>query len=229
MTAPQTKLRMQQILASIGTASEPAPPSTDAVEYNWHQPHCFNLQQLEMLDDFYKLLAQNISEKLSKLYHTDFQLQYKSATLHFANQLIAPEQTKENFFLTFAPDNQPFGMIQISAATAAALVAKLLGENNPQLEKDKQLSQLELSLLSDFASALIDPVSGAFSREDLKPLGSICADEIPADLPDTEEICKITLADQNNENSQIHLLLLCKNLEDQLGKTQNKQKPPTPD
>jgi len=80
MTSSPTRQRMQQILDSIGSRPTEDTQKIEAAEYNWRQPHCFNVDQLKKLEK--KGKAAFKAKKQREIFcNVDF---YSASAYHFA-------------------------------------------------------------------------------------------------------------------------------------------------
>ncbi|MHC4482362.1 MAG: FliM/FliN family flagellar motor switch protein [Planctomycetota bacterium] len=230
-TSNLSREKIQQLLAAVG--SKPAEDTTqiEAAEYNWQQPHRFSGAQLQKLDDFTKEVAAALAEKFALLCHNDFNVTISSTTEHFAAELIdqALENEQNNYYLAFGPDPEHLcGLISIPPQTATAFVTQLLGDSESEKDSSEGLSQLEESLLSDTASAIIQAASDSHNSCDFQPAEAIVRGQFPLELQGTEELCKITFSlektdsenpDKFDKFGEAHLLVLCDILEPVVGKT----------
>lgn len=227
MTPSPTRQRMQQILASIGSRPAEDTPKIEAAEYNWHQPHCFNVAQLKKLDAFTKSLAKGCTGKFSRLYNSDFDVTINSATQHFASEFTGYDNVKGNYYISFGDEKQAFGLIAIPGKTAINWTRQLLGDSGNEHDTDKNLSQLEYSLLLDITDGLVATISESFNRNDLKSDGEIVTDKLPMELQGTEELCKITFATKKQDSeisSEAYFLIFCEKLEQVVGKNEQSGK-----
>jgi len=213
--------KIQQILASIGSQKANESDKVEAAEYNWHQPHYFSSNQLEKLDAFTEKVAQSCAEKFVQLYNSDFNVTITSTTQHFADELIASDSNQGDCYLNFSsvPD-QPFGLVGIPDQTAIVWTTQLLGDTNSVENSDRDLSQLEQSLLFDIACGVVKAFSNSCENYDLHPGSEIVRNQIPIELNGTEELCKITFSVEkaDSENSyEAYFLILCDKLKPVVG------------
>jgi flagellar motor switch protein FliM len=221
-----SKQKIQQLL--IAVASKPAEDTTQIEatdEYDWNRPHCFSNDQRELLNDFTEQIAKAIAKKFADLCPDDFKVAITSTSEHFAaeitNQLSQDEQ--KNHYLAFNSDqNHLCGCIIIPPKTATILTAQLLGDTESQENSDRELSQLEMSLLLDAASAIVQALSNSHDNFNFHPGQSIVGEQLLLELQGTEEFCKITFdvkkADSEN-GCEAQLLILCDTLNPIVGKT----------
>jgi len=213
--------KIQQILASIGSQKVDQGDKVDAVEYNWRQPHCFSNKQLQKLDDFTEKVAQNCAKEFAQLYNSDFNVAITLTTQHFADELIDSNSKQGDYYLTFNSDpDHPFGLVGIPGKTAIAWATQLLGETSSPENSDRDLSQLEESLLLDIACGIIKAFSNSCENCDLNPGSEIIKGQIPIKLDGTEEFCKITfnVEKTGSENSfEAYFLIFCDKLKPIVG------------
>jgi len=214
--------KIQQILASIGSQKVvDESDKVEAAEYDWHQPHCFSSEQLKKLDNFTEKVAQNCAVKFAQLYNSDFNVTITLTTQHFADELIASNHNQGDWYLTFSSDlDQPFGFVGIPDQTAIAWAAQLLGDTNSVENSDKDLSQLEESLLFDIACGVVKAFSDSCENYELHPGNEIIRGQMPIELNGTEELCKITFSVEKTDSekpSEAYFLVLCDKLKPIVG------------
>lgn len=212
-----TKEKIQQLIAAVGVESEEdTRHNIDALEYNWHQPHFFSKDQLRKLDNFTEKVAQSCTEKFTQLYHSDFNVTITLTTQHFANELIASNNNQSDCYLTFNSDtDQPFGLVGIPYQTAIVWATQLLGDTNSVENSDRDLSQLEESLLFDIACGVVKAFSDSYDNYDLHPGSEIVKGQMPIELDGTEELCKITFSVKKadlEKSSEAYFLFPCDKL-----------------
>jgi len=225
LTNNLSREKIQQLLTAVGSETTEDTTQIEATEYDWHQPHYFNSDQLSKLDDFTEKVATAVAEKFAHLCHSDFNVTITSTTQHFADEFLNHPSNGEqsDYYLTFGTDqDHPCGLISIPPQTAVIWATQLLGGSESEEDSGRDLSQLEESLLLDIASAVVEAVSDSYDNHDFLPARSIVRGRLPLELQGVEELCKITLgvrkADLEN-SSEAHLLIPCRRLEPVVGKT----------
>jgi flagellar motor switch protein FliM len=218
-----SKEKMQQLLAALGSTPAGDDSQADASEYNWHEPHYFTREQLSKLDDFTKGLSKTIAAKFAALCPGDFSVNVDSTTQHFADTLLGEcfDSNQNDYYLAFgnSPD-QPCGLIGIPAQTAFAWATQLLGDTEQEKDTNRDLSQLEESLLLDAASSIVDALCEVHAACAFQPAGTLARRLLPLDLQATEELCKVTFTVEKtaSDKTQAYLLMLCEALEPVVGR-----------
>ncbi len=233
LTNNLTREKMQQILAAVGSQRPVDDTQIDTAEYDWHQPHYFSNYQLKELDSFTEKVADAIAKKFAELCRTDFNVTIDSTTQHFADKFLEQLSTNEpqhteNYYLAFGDDQQPpSGLISIPSQTAITWTTQLLGDTESKENANRNLSQLEESLLLDVASSIVNAFSDTYAGFNFQPAKNIIRKHFPLELPGTEVLCKITLkikqADSEN-TTEAHILILCEKLETVVGITSQTDK-----
>lgn len=218
--------RIQQLLAAVGSRPPEDNTQVQTTDYDWHRPHYFGSEQIKKLDDFAKILATAIAGKFTSLCQSDFSVTVVSITQHFAAEFCnETSDSKQEYFLGFGTNRaQLCGVVGVPNETAVVWARQLLGESETEGESDKDLSQLEVSLLSDIASGIIEVLSGSYESFDFRPVDSFVKGELPLKLSGSEVLCKIAFnvkgADSENA-SDAYLLILCSELDFVAGKTES--------
>jgi len=242
ITDSLSRENIRQLLAAIGSRPSDAATQTEATEYDWRQSHYFSREQLASLDSFTKDLATAVAEKFAKLYHSDFDVTTVSTTQHFAGEILGQVSANKagDYYLAFGPDQKHLcGFVSIPEQTAVAWVTQLLGETESEgtggggTQKDsaKVLSQLEESLLLDIAGAVVAALSACYSyspapsgAEGFEPAKTIVRGELPVELQQLEELCKIVFAvgkAGSGSSGQVSLVIPCSELAPVTGKTRS--------
>jgi flagellar motor switch protein FliM len=220
-----TKEKIQQLFAAAGPRTAEDTSQINAVDYNWYQPHYFTSEQLKKLEDFTKKAAILTDEKFSALCHSNFNTTIISTTQHFADEFLMqpPESHKNNYCLAFGAEKvRTCGLVAIPNQTAAAWVTQLLGDTESEKDLNRTLSQLEESLLLDASSAIIDAFFGAGSGCNSRPARSLVRGQLPLELQNAEELCKIVFRiakAQSTGSNEAYILIACKEMEIAIGKT----------
>ena len=226
VTNSLSREKIQQLLTAVG--SEPTEDITqvEAAEYNWHEPHYFNSEQLEKLDDFAKTAAAAVAKKFSEFCRCELNVAIASTTQHFADEFLnrPSDSEQKDYYLTFGTkQEQMCGLIAMSEQTALNWARQLLGDSESEKDPGRELSQLEESLLLDLVSALVEVFSGLDESFDFHSSTSIVKQQCPLEMEGTEELCKISFevkkAD-SEKSSETYFLILCSELEPVAGKTE---------
>jgi flagellar motor switch protein FliM len=216
--------KIQQLLAAVGSGPKEDTSQTEETDYDWRQPHYFSTEQFEKLDELTKEATGKMAEKFARFCNDDFDVTVVSTTEHFVAELRSQAlDDKQSYNLPFGSDQgHPYGLVGMPAKTAFIWATQLLGDSEPEEDSERDLSQLEESLLLDIASDLLEAFSSTCEEASFQPDTSIIKKPFPLELQDTEALCKITFqarkTDQEN-GSEFHILMLSDKLETMLGQT----------
>jgi len=219
--------KLQQLLRAVGSEAAPDEAQTEAVEYDWLQPHYFDSNQLKEIDDFAKRTAQTAAEKLNSLCNNAFNITVESITQQFADRLFekTAEEQQNNYYTAFGteqdrPEKPIFcGLVGLPIETAALWAKQLLGDAETESESDTNLSQLEESLLPDFFTAIIGALCDSADSYDFSPISDVEKNQLPVELEGTEPFCKIALniaggdPESAEKIGEVNLIMLCNKLE----------------
>jgi flagellar motor switch protein FliM len=213
-----SKEKIQQLLAAVGARPKEDDEQIETTDYNWHEPHCFNSEQLKRLDNFTRKVAVKAAEKFANLYKSKFDVKIVSTTQHFADELLDKLSGSEQpeYYLPFRIEKERLsGLVGIPEQTALIWATQLLGDSKPEDDSKKDLSELEESLLLDISSGLVDAFSSLYAASEFRPAVRIIKGQWPLDLRGTEELCKISFevkqAD-SEESSGAYFLITCEKL-----------------
>ena len=204
--------KIKQLLEIIG--SKPADTSGDieAVEYDWHKPHCFSKLQFAKLDFFIDSVTQNCSKTFSKFYQNDFDVTAASTTLHFSDEFIDAEGITSDYYLAFGSKDEIFGVLGIPAQTAINWTTQLLDGIDPDENSNRDLTHLEQSLLLDLGANIVSAFSDAHNSFYLRPAEEFVMAQMPLRLKKGQELCKISFdvkKPKSESSSQAYFLTYC--------------------
>ncbi len=213
-----SKEKIQQLLAAVGAKPTEDAEQIETTDYNWHEPHCFNSEQLGRLESFTRKVALKAAEKLAGSHNSKFDVTVVSTTQHFADELLDQLSGNEqgDYYIPFGVNQERLsGLVGIPDQTAFIWATQLLGDSKPEEDSKKDLSQLEESLLLDLASGLVDAFSSPYSTCEFRPAGSIIKGQWPLDLQGTDELCKISFEAKkadSEDSSGAYFLITCEKL-----------------
>ena len=215
--------KIQQLLEAIGTGDTKDNGSDVVAEdYDWAGAHYFNKAQFETLEQFAEKITCQCSEKFTELYKSKFDVERTSIGQHFAEDLFNPKNASDCYYMAFGPDLQrPFGMVEIPIKSALVWTTHILGETADQTDSEITLSKLEESLLLDITAGLIKALSMAYQEHDLYPINKIKLNDVPFDMSETDEICRIGFAAtrvETDEKYSAAFLIFCEKLDTIAGK-----------
>lgn len=217
VTKKLNRQKIQQLLAAVGVESEEDTRSNiDAYDYNWTRPHYFSSGELKELESFTKRLAQSCARKFTRLYHSDFSVTISSTTQYFANEFADSAKDLSDHYLSFGTGGgEPSGFVGVPGQTAIVWATQLLGDSESPEDADRELSQLEKSLLCDTASSIVEALSDACESCDFLATTEIVSGRLPVEFQDTEELCRIGLSitkADSKESTEAYILMLCDEL-----------------
>ncbi len=229
MNESMSKEKLQQLLKAVGSRPQTDDSSIECAEYNWHEPHYFNKEQLAKLDAFVQKIAEVLSEKFIVLCGGQFEVQITSTSQHYGSEFSAAKIENEikDYFLSFgsAPGKE-FGLFDIPEETAIVWAKQLLGDSDSNEETKRELSQLEESLLYDLASTLVKNFSNANAKCEYVPSKNIVLGKFPVNFNESQEICRISFIVKKNgaeTGTNASFLIPCNKLEIVTGKNKYSQ------
>ena len=204
--------KIKQLLAIIGCKPSDNSEQIEAVEYDWHSPHCFNKSQLAKLNFFIDNVTHNCSKAFSKFYQNDFDVTTASTTLHFSDEFIDADDITNDYYLTFGSNGEIFGLVGIPAQTAINWTTQLLDGIDSDGNTNRDLTQLEQSLLLDLGANIVKAFSDAYSGFNLQAAERFVMAQIPLKLRKGQELCKISFdvkKPESESSSQAYFLTYC--------------------
>ncbi|MBN2183547.1 MAG: FliM/FliN family flagellar motor switch protein [Sedimentisphaerales bacterium] len=218
-----TKEKIQQLLSAVGSRANTEDSQIETREHNWREPHYFNGKQLAGLGVFTENLAAAVAEKFSSFCRSTFEAEVVSAKQYFVNNYIeeSSKDEREIFYLAFDSDKgNRLGLLGIPEPTAVVWAKQLLGDDESQESGEKQLSELEKSLLLDLASAVVSAFSQTYSDGSLQPAERLVSGQFPLEIQAAEELCKISFnikQPDDGVSNEAFFLVPCSKLEPVVG------------
>ena len=220
-----TSEKIQQLLAAVGSAPKEESSQIDATEHNWSEPHYFSSEQLEEIGSFTETLSAAIAKKFTDFCQGKFEVTIVSTKEYFADDIIkqCSDGEQKFFYLPFDSENGlRLGLLGMPEKTAFAWTKQLLGDTESQDNTEKELSQLEKSLLLDLASAVVRAFSQSHSSFNLSPANTLVSKQWPLETDNSEELCRITFnvkqSDAQN-GAEAFFLIPCSSLDAVSGAT----------
>ncbi len=217
--------KIQRLLVAVGPQDIDDSGPVEATEYNWNQPHYFGTPQLKKLEEFSARTASTLAHRFTALCHTEFKATIDSTTQQFADEFFKQVSASEqkDYYMAFSIEQGlPCGLIGLSPKTAITWATQMLGETKAEEESDRELSQLEESLLLDVICVAIKAFSESHGSYDFQPAKTFVKEYLPFEPPGTEPLCKIsfTVTSVESENSsEAYFLIPCGMLEPVVGKS----------
>ena len=211
--------KIQQLLSAVGSAPIDESSKIEAQDHNWSEPHYFSKEQNNKLNLFIEDLAAALAKRFTEFCRSQFEVTVVSSKQYFADDFINQfsNDGQEIFYLLFDTDKgEQLGLLGMPGQTAFSWAKQLLGDTEAQENAEKELSQLEKSLLLDLASALIQTFSQLYPTCGLHPAKSLISKQWPLNLEGTEELCQLSfnVKQSEKENStEAFFLIPCGKLE----------------
>ncbi len=229
MNVKMSKDKIQQLLKAVGSRPRTDDTSIECTDFNWNEPRYFSKDQLDKLGVFTENLVVALSEKFSAFCRVQFEVEIVSVNQKYASEYFAEanENQKKNYYLSFGSGpGKEFGMLEIPGKTAALWAKQLLGDSDSNEGQEKELSQLEQSLLCDLASVLVSAFSAVNSKIESNPANNIIAGKFPMNIKESEEVCEISFSIKQKDSqakSDASFIIPCKKLEAVTGKNKYSQ------
>jgi flagellar motor switch protein FliM len=223
-TSSMSREKIQQLLKALGTGPMDDAEQVEATEYDWHESHYFNGDQLEKLNNFTDAIAEAMTRKFNKFCRGEFEVTVASITQHYVNNFLSKlsDSEQKDYYIPFcAGAERMCGLIGMPEQVVFDWARQLLGDSESDKNHGRDLSQLEESLLLDLVSALIEVFSDLDESFDFNSEKNIIKGRWPLELDGTEELCKISFNVKktgSEKGSEAYFLILCNELEPVAGK-----------
>jgi len=197
----QNKLKMQQILAAIGSRS--LPNETDDIAHDvhdWHQVRYFDTSQLQAIEDLGGKVAPLFSTVFQRAFGQEFCVELTQIHQTITSQYKEGTFESDAFLAYQTEDASMLGSLTLPTATSKNMITRLLGESG-DAEETQTLSQLERTLLSDVAVSLVEAFSSCCPN-DFQAQSPLTVGHMAAPLEDTEELCTLNFTFKEGEASE---------------------------
>jgi len=223
-----TSEKIQKLLAAVGSAPKEDGSQIEATEHNWSEPHYFSGEQLEKIGSFADDFTSAVAKKFTDLCRGQFEVTIVSTKQYFADDIMkhCSDGGQKFLYLRFDDDtgSRP-GLLGMPEKTAFEWTKRLLGDSESQDDAEKELSQLEKSLLLDLAAAVVRAFSQSHPSFNLLPANSLVNKRWPLENEGAQELLQITFSvkqpdAQNGEEA--FFLIPCSSLDAVCGKVEQK-------
>lgn len=195
----QDRLKMQQILAAIGSRSEQTETDDMACDpYDWYQVRYFSDSQLKAVENLCEHMAGTLSQALKRAFRQDVAVELTQIRQSTMAQYKNAEETNHAYMPFLIQAHQSFGGLAVPASTMKYWLDHLLGAS--ESEADKPLSPLEATLLSDISISVINAVSSCLSF-DIEGRSPLTKGHFNVPLDNTEEIAVLNFVYKSMEQS----------------------------
>ena len=221
-----TSEKIQQLLAAVGSAPEQENSQIEATEHNWAEPHYFSGEQLKKISSFTEILAAAVAKKFTDFCRGKFEVTSVSTRQFFADEIIKQYSDDQYKFFCLPFDNDKgnrLGLLGMDEKTAIEWTKLLLGDSESKENAEKELSQLEKSLLLDLASAVVRAFSQSHSSFNLSPANNLVSNQWPLEIDGAEQLCQINFSVKQSEakdGTEAFFLIPCGSLDAVSGKTE---------
>lgn len=218
--------KIKQLLMAVGSEPMEEAP-VEAKEYNWLEPHYFNSEQLIKLGYFTDAAAEAMAQEFSRFCRSEFNMTVASTTQHYVHKFLSTisDSEQKNYYVPFGADQEPMcGLVGLSEQAALNWAIQLLGDSESEKGPERDLTQLEESLLLDLASTLIELFSDLDESFDFHSAKSLVKEQWPLEMERTKELCKISFNVEktgSKESFELYFLILCSELGPVAGKTED--------
>ncbi|MCD6365805.1 MAG: FliM/FliN family flagellar motor switch protein, partial [Planctomycetes bacterium] len=153
-----------QHLLRVAGNSPAGMTNADAADYDWTRPHRFGASRMEEVRSLADVAAQKLSQALAGELQMEVAIKAASTEEIYVSTLKKQGAGGEKlYYIGLNLSGAPCGYLSIAAPQAASWVARLLGGGMSSGERE--MSALELSLLTDVMSSLAQAVCGAFTSQ----------------------------------------------------------------
>ena len=179
----------------------------DSTEFDWQIPHHFSPSQLESIEIFTQKLASHINKAIFSLCHGEFDVMVTETEQQFAYvlaDLVSKEQPKHYFLPFNGTDNQACGYLSVSPEASLMLIGHMLRDTNAGDDPEKELSQLEETILMDIVTAIMDAFTDTIKDEcgtALRRPSKFVKGLWPLHTENLEDMCNISMTVSHPEGS----------------------------
>jgi flagellar motor switch protein FliM len=198
---------IQGMLQAAQDRAAPELMGPDAVDYDWSVPHRFGPQAHATVESLGTDIAGRLSRRLRAYLRLEEGLEMVGVTEKYARDLVLPpeegeEREKVAFIGLTDSSGREQGLIRLPLTQASAWVSRLLGGSS-DVEEERELSSLEVSLLEDVLHSVGAEISGALADSggtSLTCSGDVRTDVEGLDWDETLELCEFPFRPEGSED-----------------------------
>lgn len=207
-SAENITLSRDQLRAVLATARDNAPvddSDIETIDYDWKRPHQFNNAHRVLLSQFCNQFAGDLTEQFSSLCNESSRVSIP-AVREFYCEGVKKDlcDDKKNYYMVFADENnREVGVLILPYLSAIEWTSKMLGDANPEIDEEHEMSNLEESLLADLCENILSKFSESLEKYELAGIHSlsILSDRgWPIECLDYEEFSLLQLQVEHSES-----------------------------
>jgi flagellar motor switch protein FliM len=129
-------------------------------EYDWQAPHRFNPRQIERFGRFYRNLAHELGQTMTRVMREEVTFQALGMSEHYGRSLRPAEGRNELFALLSDPNEEDIiGEMVFETVNTLSWVGRLLGSGKFQGQARDRLSPLESELIFELSLGMVKTVN----------------------------------------------------------------------
>lgn len=202
-------LSRDQLRDVLAAARDNAPVDESDLEvfdYDWKRPRQFNDTHHAIFSQFCKPLAGNLAELFSEVCNDPSRVTIPQVKEYYCDGIRKEFcDKKKNYYMIFADEsNREVGVLILPHLSAIQWTAKMLGDTNPEVSEDYEMSNLEESLLIDLCENLLGKFSDSLIKQELAGIRclSVLSDrDWPIECLDYDEFSLLQLQVEHSESS----------------------------
>ncbi|MCF7956033.1 MAG: FliM/FliN family flagellar motor C-terminal domain-containing protein [Phycisphaerae bacterium] len=165
-------LSRNQLRDVLAAARDNAPVEENDLEvfdYDWRRPRQFNDTHHVMLSQFCKQLAGDLAELFSEMCSGPSRVSIPRVKEYYCDGIRKEFcDEKKNYYIVFVDkNNREVGVLILPHLSAIQWTAKMLGDTDPEISDNYEMSNLEESLLIDLSENLLRKFSDSLVKNEL--------------------------------------------------------------
>lgn len=198
--------QLREVLASARDNVPVEESDLEVFDYDWKRPRQFNDVHHMMLSQFCRQLAGDLAEQFSEICNDPSRVTIPRVREYYCDGIRKEFcDEKKNYYMIFADEsNREIGVLILPHLSAIQWTAKMLGDTNPEVSEDYEMSNLEESLLIDLCENLLGKFSDSLIKHELAGIRclSVLSDrDWPIECLDYDEFSLLQLQVEHSESS----------------------------
>ena len=186
----------------------------EVYDYDWKRPHQFNDVHHAILLQFRKQFSADLAELFSEMCNDPSRVTIPQAREYYCEGIRKEFcDQKKNLYMVLADENNiEVGALILPYLSAIQWTAKMLGDTDPEVSEDYEMSNLEESLLVDFCDNLLRKFSDMLVKQELggiRSLSVLSDRDWPIECLDYEEFTLLQLqVEHTGGSSEASLVIM---------------------
>ena len=198
--------QLRDVLAAARDSSPVEESDLEVFDYDWKCPRQFNDTHQAMFSQFCKQLVDDLAELFSEVCNDPSRVTIPRVKEYYCDGIRNEFcDEKKNYYMVFADEsNREVGVLILPHLSVIQWTSKMLGDANPEVSNEYEMSNLEESLLIDLCENLLGKFSDSLVKQELpgiRCLPVLTERDWPIECLDYDEYTLLQLQVEHSESS----------------------------